>query len=64
MTTTQKLDANLTDRLVHEKACFDFKEINDRAEVEAKILRRRNIEDRISAKELGFSMEGLVGGVL
>jgi hypothetical protein len=59
MTTTQKLDANLTDRLMHEKACFDVKEINDRAEVEAKIARRRSIEDRIFDKKVVLDMDGI-----
>jgi len=54
-------DARLASVLRRELKAFELKELLDRCTAEEMVIRRRNIEDRISAKELGCTGEELNG---
>lgn len=66
MTTTQikaSADATLASLLKRELKAFKLKEITDQHNAEETVVRRRSIEDRRYAKEIGCSVDELNGVV-
>ena len=64
MTTTQMAatsDAALASVLMRELKAFELNEIVKQCTTEEMVIRRRNCEDRKSAKELGCTLDELNG---